>query len=64
MIKARWLFFSPEFDKDELISIFSRLEREGLIKEDVGNYFGYDGGSYFINPLFKKFIEYIGQLDY
>lgn len=54
----------PEFDKDELISIFSRLEREGLIKEDVGNYFGYDGGSYFINPLFKKFIEYIGQLDY
>lgn len=51
----------PEFDKDELVSIFVRLERTGLIKEQVGNYFDYDGGQYLINPLFRKFTDYIGE---
>lgn len=53
----------PEFNKDELVSIFVRLERTGLIKELVGSFIGYGGGQYLINPLFKKFIDFIGQLD-
>jgi hypothetical protein len=53
----------PEFDKDELVSIFVRLERTGLIKELVGSYIGYGGGQYLINPLFKKFITFIGEID-
>ncbi len=53
----------PEFKKDELISIFVRLERTGLIKELVGSYIGYGGGQYLINPLFKKFITFIGEID-
>lgn len=60
---ALWLSNKyPEFDKDELVSILVRLERTGLIKELVGNYFDYDGGQYLINPLFKKFIDYIGEI--
>jgi len=53
----------PEFDKDELVSIFVRLERTGLIKELVGSFIGYGGGQYLINPLFRKFIDYIGEID-
>jgi hypothetical protein len=53
----------PEFDKDELVSIFVRLERTGLIKELVGSFLGYGGGQYLINPLFKKFIDFIGEID-
>lgn len=49
----------PEFDKDELISIFVRLERTGLIKELVGSFIGYSGGQYLINPLFKRFMNFI-----
>jgi hypothetical protein len=51
-----------EFNKDELVSIFVRLERTGLIKEQVGNIFDYDGGHYLINPLFRKFTDYIGEI--
>lgn len=53
----------PEFDKDELVSIFIRLERTGLIKELVGSFMGYGGGQYLINPLFKKFADFIGGID-
>lgn len=53
----------PEFEKDELVSIFVRLERTGLIKELVGSFIGYSGGQYLINPLFKKFIDFIGEID-
>jgi hypothetical protein len=60
---ALWLSHKyPEFDKEELVSIFVRLERTGLIKELVGNYFDYDGGQYLINPLFRKFNDYIGEI--
>jgi hypothetical protein len=52
----------PEFDKDELVSIFIRLERTGLIKELVGSFLGYGGGQYLVNPLFKKFIDFIGEI--
>lgn len=61
---AAWLSSKyPEFDTDELVSIFVRLERTGLIKELVGNYFDYEGGQYLINPLFRKFIDYIGEIE-
>lgn len=61
---ALWLSSKyPEFDRDELVSVFVRLERTGLIKELVGNYFDYEGGQYLINPLFKKFIDYIGEIE-
>lgn len=49
----------PEFDNDELISTFVRLERTGLIKEVVGTYMGYTGGTYLINPPFKRFMDFI-----
>lgn len=49
----------PEFDKDELISIFIRIERTGLIKEFVGSYISYTGGKYAINPLFKRFMNFL-----
>lgn len=57
---AYWLSkHYPEFNKDELISIFIRLEKTGLIKELVGSFIGYGGGQYLINPLFKKFMTFI-----
>lgn len=49
----------PEFDKDELISIFVRIERTGLIKELVGSYLSYAGGKYVINPIFKRFMNFL-----
>ncbi|PIF34537.1 hypothetical protein CLU81_5192 [Flavobacterium sp. 9] len=52
----------PEFDEDDLISVFVRLERTGLIKEMVGNYFGYAGGLYDITPLFKKLLNFIEKI--
>lgn len=55
-------YFYPEFDEDDLISIFVRLERTGLIKEMIGNYFGYAGGLYDINPLFKKLLNFIEEI--
>jgi hypothetical protein len=33
----------PEFDKDELISIFVRLERTGIVKKLVGSFIWYGG---------------------
>lgn len=61
---ALWLSSKyPEFDKDELISIFVRLERTGLIKELVGSFIGYGGGVYLINPLFRKFVNYIENIE-
>lgn len=51
-----------EFDKEELISIFVRLERTGLIRELVGMYLGYMGGRYLINPLFTKFMTFIDEI--
>ena len=51
-----------EFDKGELISIFVRLERTGLIRELVGMYLGYMGGRYLINPLFKKFMKFMDEI--
>lgn len=61
---ALWLSKKyPEFDKDELTSIFVRIERTGLIKELVGSYLDYGGGMYLINPLFRKFIDYIEKID-
>ncbi len=60
---ADWLSNKyKEFDKDELISIFIRLERTGLIRELVGMYMGYMGGRYLINPLFKKFMTFIDEI--
>jgi hypothetical protein len=57
---AAWLSERyPEFDKDELVSIFIRLEKTGLIKELVGSFLGYGGGKYLINPLFKRFVNYL-----
>jgi len=53
----------PEFNKDELVTIFVRLERTGLIKELVGGYSDYTGGHYQINPLFIKFIDFIEGID-
>ena len=53
-----------DLNKDDLISVFIRLERTGLIKEVVGSYMGYTGGKYLINPLFKKFMAFIDTLDY
>lgn len=53
----------PEFNRDELISIFIRLERTGLIKELVGSFLGYGGGQYLINPLFRKFMIFIENMD-
>lgn len=53
----------PEFDKGELVSILVRLEKTGLIKELVGSFLDYGGGQYLINPLFRRFMNFIETLD-
>jgi len=61
---AKWLSAKyPEFREDELVSIFVRLEKTGLIKELVGSYLGYTGGKYLISPLFKKFYDFIESFE-
>jgi hypothetical protein len=52
----------PEFSSEELTSIFVRIERTGPIRELNGSYYGYEGGTYLINPLFKKFKTFIGSI--
>lgn len=49
----------PEFTQEELEYTFPRLERTGLVKELVGSYMGYGGGSYLPTPLLSKFINFI-----
>jgi hypothetical protein len=61
---AFWLSKNyPEFDKDELVSIFVRLEKTGLIKELVGSFLGYGGGEYLINTTFRKFMNFVDGLE-
>ena len=49
----------PMFEKDELDYILPRLEKTGLVKELVGSFIGYGGGTYNPTPLFDQFIGYI-----
>lgn len=49
----------PKYTKDELQFILPRLEKTGLVKELVGSFLGYGGGSYNPTPLFKGFISFI-----
>lgn len=53
----------PELAKVDLISIFSRLEKTGLIKEIVGTYLDYKGGGYRINTLFHNLIKFLGSSE-
>lgn len=53
----------PEYTSEDLVSIFLRLEKTGLIKELVGSYIGYGGGTYNITNLFKRLIEYIETME-
>ena len=53
----------PEFDENELVSTFVRLERIGLIKELVGTYVGYSGGVYLVNPLFRRLMNFIETVE-
>ncbi len=49
----------PKFSEDEFTYTFARLEKTGIIKELVGSYTGYGGGSYNVTPLFTLFIDFI-----
>lgn len=53
----------PELNEDELVSSLVRLERTGLIRELVGTYMDYQGGDYLINPMFKKFLDFLGGFE-
>lgn len=48
-----------DFSKDELEFILPRLEKTGLIKELVGTFIGYGGGTYNATPLLSSFMRYI-----
>ena len=39
--------------------IFSRLERNGLIKEVIGTYLGYYGGAYIITDTFRDLMSFL-----
>jgi hypothetical protein len=50
---------NSDFDKDELVYILVRLEKIGLIREHMITVLGAGGGSYKVNKLFVKFMDFI-----
>ncbi len=50
---------NSEFSRDELVYILVRLEKTGLIKEHIFTVHGSGGGSYQVNKLFIKFMDFI-----
>ena len=51
------------YDKEEISPILVRLEKHDLIKELVGSFIGYGGGTYTITSLFRKLMKFI-QTDH
>lgn len=51
----------PSVPREDLQFILLRLQRTGLIRELVGTYFDYTGGTYIITQVFRKLMHYLGE---
>ncbi len=47
--------------REDLQFILLRLQPSGLIRELVGTYFDYTGGTYIITKVFQKLMHYLGE---